>query len=413
METIHVTFDEMHQSIAPIGSSSGTSLSTMIAQDAPSLSASSLTSAIHHPVQHQELAEEPTHEDTPINHDVLHPSHNLDTGDPGSAQSSSGNVNSAEPNQVNYPPDHLRRWTKDHPLDNIVGNPSRPVSTRKQLASDALCATAVSSPCKMKFTNYDRLEVWDLCTKSPNSYDMVIGSQVIYKVKLDEYGDRPSEYFIANAATKNMDQLPDGDVKTAFHEWTSWGIQLTQTHSEEWLASLMDLHTASRPDLVFAVFACVLRLSGLSLPKRHFEAIKRVFRYWKGKPLTWAFGIRKTTPIWSSKKQRSTVISTTGLNTSAMLDVVLKSFGCDPSSKTTDLTLIKFLCTVITKVLLLCAVTTSSTLALNTLTYGTISSESKWKIEWLNSTSWKRIINLQIFSPKHYQGNGSNFFFHA
>ncbi|GKF39759.1 hypothetical protein Tco_0119820, partial [Tanacetum coccineum] len=54
------------------------------------------------------------------------------------AQSSSGNVNSAEPNQVNQPPDHLKRWTKDHPLDNIIGNPSRPVSTRKQLASDAL-----------------------------------------------------------------------------------------------------------------------------------------------------------------------------------------------------------------------------------------------------------------------------------
>ncbi|GJR95896.1 retrovirus-related pol polyprotein from transposon TNT 1-94 [Tanacetum coccineum] len=195
METIHVTFDEMHQSMAPVRISSGpepimmtpgqlksglaptdkelemlfqpmfdehleqsrvnepvpsateinaqvvppgTSLSTTIAQDAPSTSASSSTSDIHHPVQHQEIAEEPTHEDTPINHDVLHPSHNLVTGDPGLAQSSSGNVNSAEPIQVNYPPDHLRRWTKDHPLDNIVGNPSRPVSTRKQLASDAL-----------------------------------------------------------------------------------------------------------------------------------------------------------------------------------------------------------------------------------------------------------------------------------
>ncbi|GJU26428.1 retrovirus-related pol polyprotein from transposon TNT 1-94 [Tanacetum coccineum] len=45
-------------------------------------------------------------------------------------QSSSGNVNLAKPNQVTQPPDHLRRWTKDHPLDNIVGNPSRPVSTR-------------------------------------------------------------------------------------------------------------------------------------------------------------------------------------------------------------------------------------------------------------------------------------------
>ncbi|GJT91618.1 hypothetical protein Tco_1080463 [Tanacetum coccineum] len=66
---------------------------------------------------------------------VLHPSHNLVTGDPGSAQSSSRNVNSAEPTQVNYPPDHLRRWTKDHPLDNIVGNPSRPVPPkRKHLA---------------------------------------------------------------------------------------------------------------------------------------------------------------------------------------------------------------------------------------------------------------------------------------
>ncbi|GJR77390.1 hypothetical protein Tco_0089755 [Tanacetum coccineum] len=104
----------------------GTSLSTTITQDAPSTSASSSTSDMHHPVRHQEIAEEPTHEDPPINHDVLHPSHNLVTGDPGSAQSLSGNVNSAEPNKVNYPPDHLRRWTKDHRLDNIVGNPSRP-----------------------------------------------------------------------------------------------------------------------------------------------------------------------------------------------------------------------------------------------------------------------------------------------
>ncbi|GKB13328.1 hypothetical protein Tco_0847251, partial [Tanacetum coccineum] len=96
----------------------GTSLSTTIAQDAPLTSASSSTSGIHTPVQHQEIAEEPIQEDTPIIHDVLPPSHNLVTGDPGSAQSSSGNVNAAEPNQVNYPPDHLRRWTKDHPLDN-------------------------------------------------------------------------------------------------------------------------------------------------------------------------------------------------------------------------------------------------------------------------------------------------------
>ncbi|GJT11611.1 hypothetical protein Tco_0858653 [Tanacetum coccineum] len=88
--------------------------------------------------------------------------------------------------------------------------------------------------------------------------------------------------------------------------------------------------------------------------------------------------------VWSSmKKQRKArqYLNTEAEYTLPCLDVVLKSFGCDHSSKTTDLTTITCLCIVITKVLLLFAVTTSITLALNTLTYGTISSESKWKIE--------------------------------
>ncbi|GJZ44366.1 hypothetical protein Tco_0591621, partial [Tanacetum coccineum] len=86
---------------------------------------------------------------------------------------------------------------------------------------------------------------------------------------------------------------------------------------------------------------------------------------------------RSTSGKCSSKKQRSTAISTIEAEYIAMS-------GC---------------------LLLLFAITTFSTLALNTSTYGTISSESKWKIEWLNSTSWKRIINLQTSSPKHYQEN--------
>ncbi|GKD71235.1 retrovirus-related pol polyprotein from transposon TNT 1-94, partial [Tanacetum coccineum] len=300
METIHVTFDEMHQSMAPTHMSSGlepfiimtlgqlksglaptdkelemlfqpmfdehleksrvnepvpsateinaqavppgTSLSTTIAQDAPLTSASSSTSDIHLPVQHQEIAEEPTHEDTPINHDVLHPSHNLVTRDP----------------------DHLRRWTKDHPLDNIIGNPSRPVSTRKQLASDALWCCFHTELSKVEPKNFkmaviedcwfqamqdeihefDRLEVWELVPRP--IYVMVIALKWIYKVKLDEYGDvlknkarlvakgyRQEEgidfeesfapvarieairIFIANAATKNM-IIYQMDVKTAF-----------------------------------------------------------------------------------------------------------------------------------------------------------------------------------------------------
>ncbi|GJU47056.1 hypothetical protein Tco_1204322 [Tanacetum coccineum] len=81
---------------------------------------------------------EPTIEDTSITQADLHPSVNPVEREPSSAQSTSGDVSLAKPHQVNQPPDHLIKWSRDHPLDNIIGNPSRPVSTRKQLASDAL-----------------------------------------------------------------------------------------------------------------------------------------------------------------------------------------------------------------------------------------------------------------------------------
>ncbi|GKB99513.1 retrovirus-related pol polyprotein from transposon TNT 1-94 [Tanacetum coccineum] len=191
---------------APIVSTN-TSVSTTIAQDAPSTSHSLSSSQVHPPVFPQGVAAGPTIEDTSITQAGLHPSVNPVTGEPSSAQSTSGDVNLAEPNQVNQPPDHLRKWTKDHPLDNIVGNPSRPVSTRKQLASDALwcCYHTVLSKVEPKnfkmavnedswfeamqdeIHEFDRLKVWELVPRL--DYVMIIGLKWVYKVKLDEYGD--------------------------------------------------------------------------------------------------------------------------------------------------------------------------------------------------------------------------------
>ncbi|GJU09066.1 putative ribonuclease H-like domain-containing protein [Tanacetum coccineum] len=191
METIHVTFDEMHQKMAPVRLSSGPEpfimtpgqLKSGLAPTDKELEmlfqpmfdeyleqsrvnepyhlATEVTAQGAPLVRHQGIAEEPTHEDSPINHDVLHPLLNPVTGEPGSAQSSSGNVNSAEPYQVNQPPDHLRRWTKDHPLDNIVGNPSRPVSTRKQLASDALWCCFHTELSKVEPKNFKMAVIED------------------------------------------------------------------------------------------------------------------------------------------------------------------------------------------------------------------------------------------------------------
>ncbi|GJW27798.1 retrovirus-related pol polyprotein from transposon TNT 1-94 [Tanacetum coccineum] len=63
---------------------------------------------------------------------------NVFAPDYNSEASSSGEITIPESNQSTLPHEHIRKWTDSHPLDNIIGNPSRPVSTRKQLATDAL-----------------------------------------------------------------------------------------------------------------------------------------------------------------------------------------------------------------------------------------------------------------------------------
>ncbi|GKD79437.1 hypothetical protein Tco_1342058, partial [Tanacetum coccineum] len=48
-------------------------------------------------------------------------------------QGSSSNVR-----QIHTLFEHLGKWTKDHPIANVIGDPSRSVSTRKQLETDAM-----------------------------------------------------------------------------------------------------------------------------------------------------------------------------------------------------------------------------------------------------------------------------------
>nr|GEV73542.1 hypothetical protein [Tanacetum cinerariifolium] len=101
--------------------------------------------------------------------------------EPGSTQSSSRDVSLAEPNQVNQPPDHLRKWSKDHLLDNVVGNPSRP--NFKMAITKDCCFEAMQD----EIHEFDRLEVWVLVRKLDHA--MIISLKWIYKVKLDEYSE--------------------------------------------------------------------------------------------------------------------------------------------------------------------------------------------------------------------------------
>ncbi|GKF56778.1 hypothetical protein Tco_0170315 [Tanacetum coccineum] len=118
------------------------------------------------------------------------------------------------------------------------------------------------------------------------------------------------------------------------------GIPVDQTQFRSMVGSLMYL-TASKPDLVFVVCMCARYQA--SPTKKHLEALKRVFWYLRG-TINWGLWYLKDTAMaltayvdadhvscqdtrrstlgsaqflrdklvsWSSKKQKSTAISTT------------------------------------------------------------------------------------------------------
>nr|GFA35414.1 retrovirus-related Pol polyprotein from transposon TNT 1-94 [Tanacetum cinerariifolium] len=101
------------------------------------------------------------------------------------AESSSHNIGNSNVPTFNQPIVSEYRWTKDHPLEQVHGNPSKPVQTRQQLATDPeMCMFALTlstaEPKNIKeemadsawmeamqeeLYQFDRLQVWELVDK--------------------------------------------------------------------------------------------------------------------------------------------------------------------------------------------------------------------------------------------------------
>ncbi|GJS60674.1 retrovirus-related pol polyprotein from transposon TNT 1-94 [Tanacetum coccineum] len=159
---------------------------------------------------------------------------NVFAPDPNFEASSSRTLTITTPNKSTQPHEHLRKWTDSHPLDNIIGNPSRPVSTQKQLATDALWCfynsllskvepknfkSAVAKDCwfqamQDEIHEFDQLDVWELVP--PPDCAMIIALKWIYKVKLDEYGDVLKNKTRLVAKGYRQEEVYQMDVKTAF-----------------------------------------------------------------------------------------------------------------------------------------------------------------------------------------------------
>ncbi|GKA29674.1 gag-pol polyprotein [Tanacetum coccineum] len=350
--------------------SAGTPSSVITDQDAPSTSHSLLSSEVQPPISHQGVTAGPTFEDNPFDQAEDDPFVNVFAPKPSSEESSSGDVSSAESSQVIQPHDHLGKWSKDHLMDNVIGNPSRLVSTRKQLATDTLWCFYNSVLSKVEPKNF---------------------KTALVEVKLDEYGDvlknkarlvakgyhqeegidfeesfapvariEAIRIFIANAARKNM-LIYQMDVKTAFMNGEpKEAVYVSQlegfvdpdhpTHVYRLKKALYGLKQAPRAWYnTLSRFLLENKFSkGVVDPtyqakptKKHLEAIKRVFRYligtinmglWYPKDTamtltayadadhTGCQDTRRSTSesarflgdklvSWSSKKQKSTTIS--------------------------------------------------------------------------------------------------------
>ncbi|GJT40861.1 retrovirus-related pol polyprotein from transposon TNT 1-94 [Tanacetum coccineum] len=123
------------------------------------------------------------------------------------AESSSRNIGNSNVHTFNQPQDSEYRWTKDHPLTQVRGNPSKPVQTRRQLATDPeMCMFALTvsivEPKNIKEAMADSAWI-EAMQEELHQFD---------RLQLRAGGFR---IFVAYAAHKSF-PIYQMDVKTAF-----------------------------------------------------------------------------------------------------------------------------------------------------------------------------------------------------
>ncbi|GJT02098.1 retrovirus-related pol polyprotein from transposon TNT 1-94 [Tanacetum coccineum] len=203
--------ERRNQVIAPIPEavapehavSTGSPSSTTVDQDAPSPSNSHTPQETQTPIISHDVEED--NHDIEVAHMGNDPYFGIPIPEVPSDQSSSDVIHTIvhPDHQVS---EHTSKWTKDHPLENIIGALDRPVSTRLQLHEQALFCyydafltsvepknykEALTQACwieamQEELHEFERLEVWELVPPPDKAF--VISLKWIYKVKLDELG---------------------------------------------------------------------------------------------------------------------------------------------------------------------------------------------------------------------------------
>ncbi|GJW61361.1 retrovirus-related pol polyprotein from transposon TNT 1-94 [Tanacetum coccineum] len=184
--------------------STGSPSSTTVDQDAPSPSNSHTPQETQTPIISHDVEED--NHDIEVAHMGNDPYFGIPIPEVTSDQSSSSVIIHTIVPPDHHISEHNSKWTKDHPLENIIGALDRPVSTRLQLHEQALFCyydafltsvepknykEALTQACwieamQEELHEFERLEVWELVPPPDKAF--VISLKWIYKVKLDELG---------------------------------------------------------------------------------------------------------------------------------------------------------------------------------------------------------------------------------
>ncbi|GKB24510.1 hypothetical protein Tco_0863911 [Tanacetum coccineum] len=222
--------------------STSTPSSTTIDQDAPSLSTSQTPQ--ESPSQVIPPGVEEADHDIKVAHIDNNHYFSLPIPEPSSEESSSQVVIPNNVHSINQPPEHISKCTKDHPIDNVIHDPSRPVSTRHQLQNKALICyfdaflsfvepksykEALTEYCwieamQEELNEFERLKVWELTILAfPRVLDdmetsrlvslhepNLCGTQLVIVVVIDKSSGNISIKSRTTEISLNLDFFPEG-----------------------------------------------------------------------------------------------------------------------------------------------------------------------------------------------------------
>nr|GEW23234.1 hypothetical protein [Tanacetum cinerariifolium] len=268
----------------------------------------------------------------------------------------------------------LGRLTKDHPIANVIGDPSRFASTKKQLQTDAMWCYFDAFLTSVKPKNFEQAMTepsWiDAIQEEIHEFERLqvktafLNGELkeeVYVSQPEEFVDQdnPSHVYKLKKALYGLKQAPLQDVddgenvilfritnfsksRGTFLNQSKYASEIIKKYGmptsdsvdtpmveksklnediqgkpvdatlyNDMIGSLMYL-TSSRPDLIYAICLCARYQAKPT--EKHLNAVKWIFRYLKGTINMGLWNLKDTGDklvSWSSKKQKSTAVPST------------------------------------------------------------------------------------------------------